>query len=780
MGVGHEVDVGRRVGRAAGALAATLMIGRLSRLFLPSPEHPAAWVIPAVSLVLGALAWRLLDRALAGRRAAGLLLAVGAAWIFARVAAPETLTGGAIPSGDTPEALLAATQEAIRRLRWGVPPVEPSAGVAAFLAVLMWGVGAFWARGFSKGSAAAMTIPSLALYLQFAVFDRARAGPWWMAAFAVALALTVAALGLERRATAGRARDREGRQLPRRSPWLAVTTAALIGLVAVLAAVGASKAKLAPEFGHAPWRSWGGGYGPGGGSVSFDRLVGLRQQLVDLPDTVVFQALVDGGRFDEAGRVYWRMETLDEFDGALWRRSDMSAYTYEPGRGVGDPDHRYRGTAARIFAQVRIEALSQQVAPTPGMAARILPIDADGAIRPAAFATGDDASIIYLPGLARGDTYQVVADYPLHAADLGGLATGADGRLSPIFQAAVDAGETALAPATSAGAAAAPDDLGLFTRLPSGLPQRLAGIARRQTRGASTDFERAYMLESWLKSSEFAYSTEVSTGHGALDLADWLTDPDSLNHRTGYCEQFAAAMAVLGRVLDIPSRVVWGFAPGETVARRDGAALVEVRGTNAHAWVEMWMEGYGWVRFDPTPRGDIALAPVSDFDPTGFTPESELSREAPEGDPSALFEDEAAAPLPGGGAATAPRWRLPVALAIAALLAAIPATKAIRRRRRLRAARDGDIAAAWDEIVDRLTDMGRPPPPSLTPMEAARATSPALAPLAAGYSAAVYGGRRGGDAEPALLVAEAALRETCSPAVRAKAALRPTSLLRRR
>jgi len=772
--------VGWRLSRTAGALAATLMIARLDRLFLPSPEHPSAWVIPAVSLVVGAVAWRLLDRAQARRRSAGVLLAVGAAWFFTQVAAPETLIGGAIPSGDTPGALLAATQEAIRRLRWGVPPVEPSAGVAAFLAVLMWGVGAFWARGLSKRSAAAMTIPSLALYLQFAVFDRARAGPWWMAAFAVVLALTVAALGLERRAAAGRARDREGRPLPRRSAWLAMTTAALIGLVAVLAAVGASKAKLTPEFGHAPWRSWGGGYGPGGGSVAFDRLVGLRQQLVDLPDTVVFQAVVDGGDFDEAGRVYWRMESLDEFDGAFWRRSDMSAYMYEPGRDVGDPDHRYRGTEARLFAQVRIEALSQQVAPTPGVAAEILPIDADGAIRPAAFATGDDAAIIYLPGLRRGDSYQVATDYPLHAEDLGGLATGPDGRLSPIFQAAVDAGETALAPTASAGAAEAPDDLSFFTRLPSDLPQRLAAIARRQTRGASTDFERAYMLESWLKSSEFRYSTEVSTGHGALDLADWLADPESLNHRTGYCEQFAAAMAVLGRALDIPSRVVWGFAPGETVADRGGAAVVEVRGTNAHAWVEMWMEGYGWVKFDPTPRGDIALAPVSDFDPTGFTPESELSREAPVGDPSGLLEDEAAALPPGDGADTAPPWRLPAALALASLLPVIPTTKAVRRRRRLRAARAGDIAAAWDEIVDRLTDMGRMPPPSLTPMEAARAANPALAPLAAGYSAAVYGERRGGDAEPALLEAEATLRETCSRAVRAKAALRPTSLLRRR
>jgi len=218
MGVGHEVDVGRRVGRAAGALAAALMVLRLNRLFLTSPEHTSAWVIPAVSLVLGAVVWLLLDRALDGRWAAGALFAVGAAWIFARVAAPETLTGGAIPTGDTPEALAAATQEAIRRLRWGVPPIEPSAGVAAFLAVLMWAIGALWARGLSKGSAAAMTIPSLALYLQFAVFDRARAGPGWMAASASVLALTVAALGLERRAAAGRARDREGRQLPRRSP----------------------------------------------------------------------------------------------------------------------------------------------------------------------------------------------------------------------------------------------------------------------------------------------------------------------------------------------------------------------------------------------------------------------------------------------------------------------------------------------------------------------------------------------------------------------------------
>ena len=128
-----------------------------------------------------------------------------------------------------------------------------------------------------------------------------------------------------------------------------------------------------------------------------------------------------------------------------------------------------------------------------------------------------------------------------------------------------------------------------------------------------TAFEKALLLEAWFRDpNEFTYSIDIDPGHSARDLADWILDEDSPNYRTGYCEQFATAMAAMARSLSIPSRVVLGFTPGEVLA--DGRIVV--RGKNAHAWVELWMNGQGWVRFDPTPRGD-GINPSTNFNAVG-------------------------------------------------------------------------------------------------------------------------------------------------------------------
>ena len=72
-------------------------------------------------------------------------------------------------------------------------------------------------------------------------------------------------------------------------------------------------------------------------------------------------------------------------------------------------------------------------------------------------------------------------------------------------------------------------------------------------------------------------------------------------------EQMGFTRAVLARELEIPSRVVWGFTPGDVADN----GVITVRDTNAHAWVELWIEPYGWFPFDPTPRAEQ----------TGFDPQ---------------------------------------------------------------------------------------------------------------------------------------------------------------
>jgi hypothetical protein len=70
--------------------------------------------------------------------------------------------------------------------------------------------------------------------------------------------------------------------------------------------------------------------------------------------------------------------------------------------------------------------------------------------------------------------------------------------------------------------------------------------------------------------------------------------------RAGFCQHFATSLAVLARARGIPTRLVTGYAPGDYNAF---SGLWEVRGRHAHAWVEAWIPGYGWVPYDPTPAG---------------------------------------------------------------------------------------------------------------------------------------------------------------------------------
>lgn len=374
---------------------------------------------------------------------------------------------------------------------------------------------------------------------------------------------------------------------------------------------------------------------------------------------------------------------------------------------------------------------------------------------------------------------------PLVEADLGALATGPDGQLSPLFAGAAERGLFSAEPGAPPGETTRPPDIDRFLQLPRNMPGTLVATARRVTRGATTDFERAWMLQHWFRDSgEFTYSQTVTTGHGSLVLDSWLNDATSQNYRTGYCEQFAAAMGVLGRILGIPTRVVWGFTPGR-VTEADGIEVIEVRDTNAHAWVEMWMDGFGWVRFDPTPRGE-ALPPsmTADFAPEEVLPPVEGPQPGTVGpdpeDPG--FIDDPLPPFEGGGTNVPGQgdgvswW---IAVPILALLAgAIPMFKRLRRRRRLERARNGDITALWDELVDRLTDLGDPVVETLTPIEWAEERGSALMPLARGYARAVYGGKQTTLSQAEILELEWWLQNRYDGRRRALAALNPKSLLK--
>ena len=775
--------MGLRIGQLTGLLALALALARCARLFEAGPDQPPWQLILLATAILGAIAWWLLGQLTSNRPLQLAIFGAGAVLLVVRITVPETLTSGLLPTPATLPALGDEFSVAWRVIRSGIPPVDPYLGIIAILAVVMWVIGAMFTWGSTDGPHAALFLPSLVMYFQFAVFDRAQAGPSWFVFSCVALAGAVVSLAMERRTETGRARDPEGRPLGRKSVALAVFMAALVGLASISVATMASTA--VNEYGNAPWRR-GDGLGPGpGAGVSYDGLVELRQRVLNQSQVPVFTARLAESTPPDVNP-QWRMDTLDTFDGVEWSRSDTSSSQYQPGEDVVDPPNLYRGSTQEILQTVQIQALNSILAPTAGTPLSIQDPaeDVESPRFAEEFYSVGGVSIGVSGGLSQLDQYQlrsVVVD-PL--ADLGAMATDDSGELSPLFAAAAEDGVFPhQAVAVDPGLAVLPDRQ-RYVDLPENTPAGIFNRARAETAGHRTDFEAAWMLQSWFRDSgDFRYSAEVSTGHDSLSLDDWLNESTSENHRVGYCEQFAAAMAVLARALDIPSRVVWGFTPGTM----DDNRVITVRDVNAHAWVELWIEPYGWYPFDPTPRAEqtgFQSQPPSitaNLDPAEYLEAPvENTPQVPVGPitNSGLFEElneevVVASPRGVGG------WWPFALIGVLAALTVIPLAKRIRRRRRLNKVRNGDITAAWDEIVDRLTDLGVEVSPALTPVEVARQTDRALLPLALSYSATVYGGRQGQAKESDLIGAEWWIERTYQGPERALAAFSLRSLTRR-
>ena len=143
--------------------------------------------------------------------------------------------------------------------------------------------------------------------------------------------------------------------------------------------------------------------------------------------------------------------------------------------------------------------------------------------------------------------------------------------------------------------------------------------AREVVGNSRTPYLAAATLETWLRSQGgFVYEERPEQPAGATPpLVDFV-----LRTQEGYCQHYAGAMAVMLRLLGIPARVAVGFTSGEYDDRRN---QWEVTDHNAHAWVEVYFPGYGWLPFDPTPgRGNLAGA------------YSTSSRDFPVGGPTAL------------------------------------------------------------------------------------------------------------------------------------------------
>ncbi len=291
--------------------------------------------------------------------------------------------------------------------------------------------------------------------------------------------------------------------------------------------------------------------------------------------------------------LYWKAEVLDTFDGLRWVRSQSNERTGPLGEMPADPDPRWN---RRI--RVTVRSLRTDFVIGDGTPYRVT--GAGEAVTGSA-----DGTLQRLDQpLRRGDSYTVSSYDPTPTAREMRAADGPyDAQLVEYTGIALPrAGEDALhlrrggtdaarehvsvpLRGTHFGAAQAREQL---ARSRYGRSYRLA---RSLTAGAPTAYDAVRRVQDHFRGHGFVYSERPPTRR--LPLESFL-----FTDRTGYCQQFSGAMALLLRMAGIPARVASGFSPGSL--NRD-TGQYRVRDLDAHSWVEVYFSGIGWVTFDPTP-----------------------------------------------------------------------------------------------------------------------------------------------------------------------------------
>ena len=134
-------------------------------------------------------------------------------------------------------------------------------------------------------------------------------------------------------------------------------------------------------------------------------------------------------------------------------------------------------------------------------------------------------------------------------------------------------------------------DRRFYTSLPEGISPRMRGVAADISRKAGSDRARLELIEQYYRNGGFNYSRQgLPTGADALDR--FLFDT-----KQGHCEFFASTFAILSRLCDIPTRLVGGYLGGDY---NDVGGYYLVTENLAHVWVEVYIEGLGWRRVDPS------------------------------------------------------------------------------------------------------------------------------------------------------------------------------------
>jgi transglutaminase-like putative cysteine protease len=282
---------------------------------------------------------------------------------------------------------------------------------------------------------------------------------------------------------------------------------------------------------------------------------------------------------------YWRATVLDRFDGTRWLE-DVWPETAQQRRELTPAPARKRSNL--VPQEVTVAALEDN-----HVIGASIPVDND--LGKAAAYEGQGVARV-IGGLQRGQHYSVSSYAPRPTPEE--LV-----RVPPSYPRVLTkpGRELDLVRGVTAPPFGTP---GREARLSRPLTGRLVPYAQLYERAhqvageTSSPYAAVVALETWFRSTGgFTYSEQPGAIPGLPPLVGFVIDT-----KTGYCQHFAGAMAVMLRLLGIPARVAAGFVPG-----RYRGDFWEVTDHDAHTWVEVWFRGYGWLPFDPTPgRGRLS------------------------------------------------------------------------------------------------------------------------------------------------------------------------------
>lgn len=683
-----------RPGEDAAAAAVLSALSVVAVLTLGRVFTDRGWVLPLVvaSLVPHGVGF-LMRRggrsspAVTAASLAGLLVLV--VWVVA----PETTRMG-VPSGRSLHRLVDLLGEGGQVLRDETAPVRPAAGVLLLcMAVAGLAAATADALAFSMRAVLGAVTPSLAVFVVASSLGPGGGRTLHVVAF---LALTGTFALLQGRSGPGTAGGRPtGPETTRRPRRLGVLAAGA-PLLAVAIAAGLLLGPLVPGARAQPWldyRSGGGGRGAGYATVS--PLVDIKSRLLGRTDREVMTVRAERP-------AYWRMVSLDDFDGDTW--------TLDSGTRPGPDD---------AGGPPGVPLLRQEYS-VDGLGGRWVP------------AAAEPVAVKGLRVRAVPESRTLVSSTPI------------TGRRFVVWSQPPVTDPT---PAQQAATAAtvSPGPHPSLLSLPPSFPSEVRRLARSLVSGAANPWEAARRLEAFFLDGSFTYDLTVPTGHGDDAIRTFLRE------RRGFCEQFAGTYAALARAAGLPSRVAVGFTPG----RRSGGVF-HVTDADAHAWPEVWFPGLGWVPFEPTPAGDQPGQPGSPRDPATTGTEPDDPADPSTGSTTTTTTAPAAAPptsAPGGpgtdpagptGPAGTARRVWPGLLAVGLVVAAIAVRRPVRarrlrRRRRRAATATAAVLGAWLDTLDRLSETGLGTGAWLTPTEVAAGGRSGLTPAVSGEVARLAG-----------------------------------------